>query len=146
MHLPGIAGLTSFQPRTNLLNVVIETSLGTNVKLKYDDAAGVFRAHKAMPVGFEFPFNFGFIPGTVAGDGDPLDVLLLSNHAMSAGTVVLALILSVLEAEQVESKKRRRNDRLICHSLGYGVERPNVARNCLRSNFEIRDYRVFHQI
>jgi inorganic pyrophosphatase len=113
MHSLGIAGLPAFQPKTNLLNVVIETPLGASVKLKYDDEAGVFRAHKAMPVGFQFPFNFGFVPATRAEDGDPLDVLVLSSHALTIGTVVLGQIAAVLEAVQVEGKERSRNDRVI---------------------------------
>src|ERR1700757_1414564 len=113
MYSQGIAKLPAFDPRTNLLNVVIETPLGATVKLKYDEEAGVFRAHKAMPLGFTFPFNFGFVPRTVSGDGDPLDVLLLGTYAMSPGTVVLGKIISVLEAEQIEGKARKRNDRLI---------------------------------
>jgi inorganic pyrophosphatase len=84
-----------------------------SVKLKFDAGAAVFREHKAMPVGFEFPFNFGFVPNTVAGDGDPLDVLLLSSHAIPVGSVVLARIVSVLEAEQVEGNDGNRNDRII---------------------------------
>jgi inorganic pyrophosphatase len=113
MRSPGIAGLSPFEPRTKLFNVVVETPLGTTVKCKYDDGVGVFRAHKAMPVGFQFPFNFGFVPATRAGDGDPLDVLLLSGHVLAIGTVVLGQAVSVLEAEQVEGKERIRNDRVI---------------------------------
>jgi inorganic pyrophosphatase len=109
----GIVRLPPFQPRTTLLNVVIETSLGSTVKLKYDEETGVFRAHKAMPLGFCFPFNFGFVPGTVGGDGDPLDVLLLSSHSLVIGTVVSAQIVAILEAEQIEAKVRKRNDRVI---------------------------------
>ena len=98
--------MPSFWPRTNLLNVVVETPLGATVKLKYDGAAGVFRAHKAVPIGFEFPFNFGFAPRTAAQDGDPLDVLLLSGHGIPVGAVVPGRIVSALEAEQIEEKVR----------------------------------------
>lgn len=109
----GIAQLTPFYEQTTMANVVIETSRGMAVKLKYDEKNDLFRAHKGMPVGFEFPFNFGFVPRTLAGDGDPLDVLVLSAHVMPAGTVVVGRIVAVLEAEQVEGKKKQRNDRLI---------------------------------
>jgi inorganic pyrophosphatase len=109
----GIARLTPFYEQTTMANVVIETPRGMPVKLKYDEKNDVFRVHKGMPVGFEFPFNFGFVPRTVGGDGDPLDVLVLSSHVMPAGTVVVGRIVSVLEAEQVEGKKKERNDRLI---------------------------------
>jgi len=61
MH-QGIARLPASQPRATLLNVVIETSLGSTVQLKYDAETGLFRAHKVMPLGFCFPFNFGRRP------------------------------------------------------------------------------------
>jgi len=109
----GLAQLTPFYEQTTMANVVIETPRGMPVKLKYDEKNDVFRVHKGMPVGFEFPFNFGFVPRTVGGDGDPLDVLVLSAHVMPAGTVVVGRIVSVLEAEQFEGKKKERNDRLI---------------------------------
>ena len=109
----GIAQLTPFYQQTTMANVVIETPRGMAVKLKYDEKDDVFRVRKGMPVDFEFPFNFGFVPGTVAGDGDPLDVLVLSTHLMPTGTVVVGRIVSVLEAEQVEGKNKERNDRLI---------------------------------
>lgn len=109
----GIAQLTPFYEQTTMANVVIETPRGMPVKLKYDEKNDVFRVHKGMPVGFEFPFNFGFVPRTVGGDGDPLDVLVLSAHVMPAGTVVVGRIVSALEAEQFEGKKKERNDRLL---------------------------------
>jgi inorganic pyrophosphatase len=112
MH-QGIKQLAAFQPRSGLLNVVVETSLGSTVKIKYDEEAGVFRAHKAMPLGFSFPFNFGFVPGTIGGDGDPLDVLLLSGYSFAMGTIVSAQIVAILQAEQAEARVRQRNDRVI---------------------------------
>ena len=131
MYSQGIAELPAFDPRTNLLNVVIETPLGATVKLKYDERAGIFRAHKAMPLGFTFPFNFGFVPRTASGDGDPLDVLLLGTHAMSPDTVVFGKITSVLEAEQIEGKARKRNDRLIAvawDSVTNGPMQPEIKQ------------------
>src|SRR5262249_14189693 len=89
-----------------------------------------FRTHKAMPIGFEFPFNFGFVPGTVAQDGDPLDLLLLSAHGIPVGTVVPGRILSVLEAEQIEKKVKNRNDRVIaipCDMVSHGPMLPEIS-------------------
>jgi len=51
-------------------------------------------------------FISGFVPGTAAQEGDPLDVLLLSGHGIPVGTVVPGRIVSVLEAEQIEEKVR----------------------------------------
>jgi inorganic pyrophosphatase len=92
---------------------VIETSKGMPLKLKYDERHGVLRVRKALPLGFTFPFNFGFLPSTLGGDGDPLDVLVLSGHTIPVGCVVLGHLISVLEAEQIERQKKQRNDRLI---------------------------------
>jgi inorganic pyrophosphatase len=113
MLASSISDLPAFYKETSMLNVVVETSKGMSVKLKYDEDAKLFRAHKALPVGFTFPFNFGFIPNTISGDGDPLDALILSSHEIPAGSIVVGKVISVLEAEQVENKKKERNDRLI---------------------------------
>lgn len=65
-----------------------------------------------MPPGFIFPFNFGMVPGTKAADGDPVDVLLLMEKALSAGVFVEVKIIGALKAHQKKEEKNR-NDRLI---------------------------------
>jgi inorganic pyrophosphatase len=64
-------------------------------------------------MGAVFPFDFGFVPATVAEDGDPLDVLVLMDEPAFPGCVVLVRLLGVVEAEQTEDGKTERNDRLI---------------------------------
>ena len=59
-------------PESGTVNVVVETPAGSRNKYKYEEALGVFRLHKRLPVGAAFPFDFGFIPGTRGEDGDPL--------------------------------------------------------------------------
>lgn len=53
--------------------VVIETPAGSRTKYKWDDSARAYRAGRVLPLGMAFPFDFGFIPGTKAQDGDALD-------------------------------------------------------------------------
>jgi inorganic pyrophosphatase len=106
-HLPTFAG------KANLVNVVVETSKGMRTKLKYDDKEGIFRAEKALPVGLVFPFDFGFVPSTVGGDGDPLDALVLSETGIPYGCVVLGQLVGVLECEQTQDGETQRNDRLV---------------------------------
>lgn len=114
MPLTSLGNLSPFYADTAMVNVVVETPKGSAVKLKYDEEAEVFRVHKAMPVGFTFPFCFGFVPHTIAGDGDPLDALVLNENVMPPGAVIVGKILSVLEATQSEKgKPNQRNDRLI---------------------------------
>jgi len=62
-----------------------------------------------------FPFDFGFVPSTVGGDGDPLDAIVLLDHAVPVGCVLTVRPIGVIEARQrKKSGKWVRNDRLLC--------------------------------
>jgi inorganic pyrophosphatase len=106
------------------LNVIVETSRGQRSKYKYDSKLDIFRFHKLLPVGQFFPFNFGFLPSTIGGDGDPLDVLLLGDEPIPMGTLVLGDVLAVLEADQTQDGKTNRNDRVIAVPLNAKSRKP----------------------
>lgn len=96
------------------VHAVVETPKGSPHKLDYEPDLGVFVLDKEMPAGSVFPFDFGFIPGTLGGDGDPLDVLVLMDGATYPGVVLEARLVGVLEAEQTERDGgRSENDRLV---------------------------------
>ena len=96
------------------LTIVIETPKGSTNKLTFVPEEGYFELGAPLPLGAMFPFDFGFVPGTVGGDGDPLDVLLLLEGGVYPGVVVHGRLIGVIEAEQTERDgKRTRNDRLI---------------------------------
>lgn len=96
------------------IEVVIETPKGSHNKLKWDPERGAFRLSHVLPIGMTFPFDFGFVPGTVAGDGDPLDVLVLMDSPCPTGCLVDVRLIGILEVEQRErSGEVVRNDRLI---------------------------------
>ena len=83
-------------------------------KLSFDDEREVFVLKKSLPVGMTFPHDFGFVPRTKAGDGDPIDVLVLHDGPTPPGVVVEARLVGVIEAEQrEEGGPPERNDRLI---------------------------------
>ena len=105
--------LGPFDAETGDVNVVIETPKGSRNKFDYDPELGLFRLGGVLPAGAVFPFDFGFVPSTLGGDGDPLDVLVLMDEAAFAGCLVLARLIGVIEAEQTEEGKTTRNDRLI---------------------------------
>ena len=66
-----------------------------------------------------FPFDFGFVPGTVAADGDPLDVLVLMDAPAYPGVITTVRLLGVIEAEQSDhGGPSYRNDRLIAVADG----------------------------
>ncbi|HEX6162285.1 MAG TPA: inorganic diphosphatase [Vicinamibacterales bacterium] len=95
------------------LTVVIETPKGSRNKYALDEETGLFRLKKVLPAGMGFPYDFGFVPGTLAEDGDPIDVLVLMDEPAFAGCVLRCRVIGIIEGEEVKDGKTARNDRLI---------------------------------
>jgi inorganic pyrophosphatase len=96
------ASLPAFDEKSGELNAVVETIKGSRNKFAYDDALGLFRLKGVLPAGASFPFDFGFVPSTKGGDGDPLDVLVLMDEPAFAGCLVPARLVGVITARQTE--------------------------------------------
>jgi inorganic pyrophosphatase len=105
--------LPAFDDRTGLINAIVEAPRGSTYKYKFNPGTGQFHLHKRLPAGAAFPFDFGFISATQGDDGDPLDVLLLLEEPAVVGAVIPARLIGVIEAEQTESHRTARNDRLL---------------------------------
>jgi inorganic pyrophosphatase len=93
--------------------VVVETPKGRRSKLDYDPKSGLFRLKSLLPDGMSFPLDFGFVPSTLADDGDPTDVMVLADEPCSPGTLLDVRLIGVIEAEEDEHGATERNDRLI---------------------------------
>lgn len=102
-----------FGQATPHLQVVIETPKGSRNKVKFDPASRQFKLSKVMPEGMMFPYDFGFVPATEADDGDPLDVLVLTDAPLFPGCQVDCRLIGVIQAEQEQEGEITRNDRLI---------------------------------
>jgi inorganic pyrophosphatase len=149
MTSPNIASLPTFDPESGALNMIIETPRGKRTKYKYDEKTGLFKYDKAMPFGLVFQFNFGFLPGTLGGDGDPLDVLVVTNEPTFTGCLTLGRLLGVLEAQQTEKGKTNRNDRLIAVPINSKTFVPEGAVTRLDKSFasDIREFfMVYNQL
>jgi inorganic pyrophosphatase len=96
-----------------LLQIIIETPRGSRNKYSFDSAQNIFSLRKVLPLGMVFPYDFGFLPRTMAEDGGPLDALVLMDEPAVPGCLVQARLIGVVEAEQREGKKRVRNDWLL---------------------------------
>jgi inorganic pyrophosphatase len=111
---PSLADPTTLEPTSNqFFQVIIETPKASRNKYGYDPEQGIFALSKVLPEGMVFPHDFGFLPQTVAGDGDPIDVLLLMDVPAFPGCLVTARLIGVIEGEQLDGKKKVRNDRLL---------------------------------
>jgi Inorganic pyrophosphatase len=104
--MPNFAKLQPFKEDGDL-NMVVETPRGSSVKLRYDPKARVFTVSRAVTLGLSYPFDWGFIPGTEAEDGDPVDALALhDNRTFSPGCCWL----SRTRRRQHQPKKEKRQD------------------------------------
>lgn len=108
-----LTNLPPFEKKSRHLNVIIETPRGCRNKYCYDEKRKLFELRSVLTAGAVFPFDFGFIPGTIGEDGDPLDVLVLMDEPAFPGCFVACRLLGVIEAKQTEDGKTERNDRLI---------------------------------
>lgn len=73
----------------NDVNVVIEIPMNSEpVKYEVDKASGAIFVDRVLTTPMRYPCNYGYIPHTISGDGDPVDVLVLSQFALPPGVVV----------------------------------------------------------
>ncbi len=93
--------------------VVVETPKGCRNKFDYDPDVEAFTLGGLLPEGLSFPFDFGFVPSTIAGDGDPLDVMILMDEPAHVGCVLTVRLIGVIEAQQTDGNKTTENDRLV---------------------------------
>lgn len=79
----------------DLVQAIIETPKSSRNKYAYDPEQGIFALRKVLPEGMVFPHDFGFLPQTLAEDGDPIDVLLLMDVPAFSGCLIPARLIGV---------------------------------------------------
>lgn len=72
-------------------------AFGPPVKYEVDKDTGLLMVDRFMNVAMSYPANYGFIPGTLGGDGDPVDVLVITPHPIVAGSVIKCRAVAVLD-------------------------------------------------
>lgn len=90
------------KPEEGQVNVFIEIPKDSNIKYEIDKESGVIMVDRFLYTAMSYPFNYGFVPNTHADDGDALDVLVLSEHAVVPGSVIPAVVIGMLEMEDEE--------------------------------------------
>ncbi len=104
---------SAFDDETGDLHVIVDTPKDSRNKYKFDEKLGLFKLGGVLPVGAFFPFDFGYVPQTLGGDGDPVDVLVLIDEPAFVGCLIPSRLIGVIAAEQTEEGKTETNDRLI---------------------------------
>jgi inorganic pyrophosphatase len=141
--------LKPLKKQDGILQVIVETPKGCRNKFAFDPKQRIFALKKVLPAGMTFPYDFGFLPQTLAPDGDPIDVLLLMDEPAFPGCAVSARLIGIIEGEQLDGKKKIRNDRLLAiaeanHSYAYVKKINDLPNQFLR---ELQDFFVnYHRL
>jgi len=81
------------------VNVYVEIPQGISVKYELDKESGLIFVDRFLYTEMNYPFNYGFVPGTLAQDGDPVDILVLSSKPVVPGVVIPSRPIGMLEME-----------------------------------------------
>ncbi|MCR4941662.1 MAG: inorganic diphosphatase [Campylobacter sp.] len=81
------------------INAVIEIPYGSNIKYEIDKDSGAVVVDRVMYSAMFYPANYGFVPNTLADDGDPADILVLNEYPLQAGAVIPCRLIGVLVME-----------------------------------------------
>lgn len=81
------------------VNVYVEIPQGVSVKYELDKESGLIFVDRFLFTEMNYPFNYGFVPGTLADDGDPVDILVLSSKPVVPGVVIPSKPIGMLEME-----------------------------------------------
>jgi inorganic pyrophosphatase len=100
------------------IKVIIETPNGSRNKYAFDEEERIFVLKKVLPAGMAFPYDFGFVPSTLADDGDPVDVLILMDEPAFCGCAVNCRLIGIIQGEQEDGKETQRNDRIVAVEKG----------------------------
>lgn len=85
------------QPKQGVLNVLIEIAGGSKNKYEFDKDLQAFALDRVLSSSVKYPYDYGFIPNTLADDGDPLDGMVIMDEPTFPGCVIPARPIGFLE-------------------------------------------------
>jgi inorganic pyrophosphatase len=88
----------------------IEISKNSNIKYEFDEKNNSLVLDRILPNSNTFPYNYGYIPDTLAPDGDPVDIILLSSHQLIPGCIIKIRIIGGIETTDEQGQ----DDKIIC--------------------------------
>ena len=94
----------------DVVNAVVEIPTGSRIKYEIDHATGLVHVDRVLFSPFHYPAEYGFIPSTLAPDGDPCDVLVLINGATYPGVVIRARPVGLLKMHDDKGQ----DDKVLC--------------------------------
>jgi len=108
------------------VNVIVEIPKGSTNKYEWDHDTGLIRLDRPLYSPMHYPGDYGFIPGTLADDGDPLDIVVLMREPSFPGCLITARPLGVLV--MVDEKGRDEHDSSFGSPRSAGNRRPGEQK------------------
>ena len=84
-------------PAPGLVNLLVEIPAGSSNKYEYNAAAGVMALDRVLHSSVRYPFDYGFVPNTMAEDGAPLDAMVIMQEPTFAGCLITARPIGILD-------------------------------------------------
>jgi inorganic pyrophosphatase len=107
--------------REHVVNAIVETPKGSCKKYALEPSLGIIAFHNHLPAKFEWPYDYGFIPQTLAPDGDGVDILVINDKGLFSGCLIAVRVLGAI----CERKDGVQDDRVIAVPLPTpGVSQP----------------------
>lgn len=95
------------QPNHASIDVHIEVSKGSREKYEYDDIKNRMMLDRILPTGIHYPYNYGYIPDTLGNDGDPLDVIVITQMSLAPMTWATVRIVGYLDMEDEKGRDEK---------------------------------------
>lgn len=124
----------------DLINGIVEIPRGRKSKYEIDKQSGLLKLDRVLAASFEYPINYGFIPQSLGDDGDPLDILVLSQIDIEPLCLVRSRIIGVMHM----SDRGKMDDKIISvcisdpavNEIGSIDSLPHYLKQELRHFFE----------
>ena len=101
--------IETFAGRKRIVHAIIETPRNQRHKYAFDPKTGAFRQSMMLEEGLQWPYDYGFIPQTLAADGDSIDILFLGDEPTFTGCLVQARVIGIVRIR----KNGKENDRIL---------------------------------
>ena len=87
-------------PSSGLINLLVEIPAGSRNKYRYSHSSGVMLLDRVLHSSIRYPFDYGFVPNTLAPDGAPLDAMVIMAEPTFAGCLIRARPIGLIDIKE----------------------------------------------
>ena len=96
-HQRNLELIATHKVSPRIVNAIVEIPKGTSAKYEYNPELDTFQLDRCLPSSMMYPCSYGFVPSTLAEDGDPLDILIYNDTPIDRGTLVECNVIGALD-------------------------------------------------